>query len=117
MHTKPAYAIGYLREVTFGADIIEYMQRIDATLAEHGGHFLVHGGALTPCEGQWDGDLVVIGFPDRDSARRWYDSPAYQAILPLRTRNSDGMVTIVDGVGPGHRATDKLAELLSPDRG
>ena len=48
--------------------------------------------------------LVVIVFPDADAARAWYDSPAYQEILPLRTRNSDGVTLIVDGVAAGYRA-------------
>lgn len=42
----PAYAIAYLRQVDFGEAIVDYLQRIDATLAPHGGHFLVHGGQL-----------------------------------------------------------------------
>ena len=65
----PAYAVAYLREVDLGEDIVEYLQRIDETLAPFGGHFLVHGGALTPLEGTWDGDLVVIAFPDRSASR------------------------------------------------
>ena len=54
-------------------------------------------------EGEWPGVLVVIGFPDLDAARAWYYSPAYQEILPLRTRNSDGVTLIVDGVRRGTR--------------
>ncbi|WP_114905887.1 DUF1330 domain-containing protein [Ornithinimicrobium murale] len=107
----PAYAIGYLREVRFGEEIATYMQRIDATLAPFGGHFLVHGGALSPLEGEWDGDIIIIAFPDRDSALAWYGSADYQELVPLRTSNSEGIVTVVDGVQPGHRATDKLAEV------
>jgi uncharacterized protein (DUF1330 family) len=26
--------------------------------------------------------MVIIGFPDRASANRWYASPEYQAIVP-----------------------------------
>ncbi len=113
MTTTPAYALGYLRNVDFGAEIIEYLQRIDATLAEHGGRFIVHGGRLTPFEGEWDGDLIVIEFPDRAAAVTWYESDAYQAIAPLRTEHSESMTAIVDGVGAGYQATDKLAELLA----
>ncbi|WP_256837791.1 DUF1330 domain-containing protein [Ornithinimicrobium faecis] len=108
----PAYAIAYLREIQFGDQIARYMRCIDATLEPFGGQFLIHGGALSPQEGEWDGDIVVIAFPDRESALAWYASPAYQAILPLRTDNSTGIVTIVDGVAPGHRGADKLRELL-----
>ncbi|MDP3890765.1 DUF1330 domain-containing protein [Nocardioides sp.] len=111
--TPQAYAVAYLREVDLGPQIIDYINRIDETLAEFGGRFIVHGGQLTPLEGTWDGDLVVIEFPSRAAALEWYDSPAYQAILPLRTEHSDGIATIVDGVQPGYRAADKLAQLLT----
>lgn len=109
----PAYAIAYLREVDVNEQIVDYIERIDETLAPYGGHFLVHGGALTPIEGDWDGDVIVVAFPDVTAARAWYDSAAYQAILPLRTRNSQGIVAIVEGVPAGYRAVDKLSQLLA----
>lgn len=111
--TTKAYAIAYLRDVDVNEQIAEYIERIDATLAPYGGRFLVHGGALTPLEGEWTGDLVMVEFPDSTAAREWYDSPAYQAILRLRTDNSDGMTAIVEGVPTGYRAVDKLAVLLA----
>ncbi|WP_193606763.1 DUF1330 domain-containing protein [Nocardioides lijunqiniae] len=109
----PAYALAYLREVDLGAEIIDYIGRIDATLAPYGGRFLVHGGPVTGIEGTWDGDLVVIAFPDRAAAQQWYDSPAYQEILPLRVEHSQSIACIVDGVPTCYQATDKLAELLA----
>jgi uncharacterized protein (DUF1330 family) len=112
----PAYAVAYLREVRFGEEIIDYLQRIDETLAPFGGRFLVHGGAITPAEGTWDGDLVVISFPDRDAATQWYESAAYQAILSLRTENSSSIAAIVEGVTPGYRAVDGLADMLAHGR-
>lgn len=111
--TVPAYAIAYLREVDFGDAIIDYLQRIDATLAPYGGRFLVHGGHLVGIEGEWDGDLVVIRFPDRTSAQEWYDSEAYQAILPLRLDHTRSIAALVDGVPDGYQATDGLAALLA----
>ena len=115
MSTIPAYAIGYLRDVRFGDDIIGYLERIDESFAPFGGEFLVHGGAMSPREGEWDGDIIIIRFPSSSAANRWYDCPAYQEILPLRTDNSEGIVTIVEGVLPGHRGVDKVAELLGSD--
>lgn len=112
MSTHPAYAIAHLRNVDLGAEIVEYIERIDATLEPYGGRFIVHGGALTPIEGEWDGDLVIIEFPGADAARAWYDSDAYRAILPLRTEHSDSVTCIVEGVPAGYRAVDKLATLL-----
>jgi uncharacterized protein (DUF1330 family) len=40
--------------------------------------------------------------------RDWYNSPAYRAILALRTGNSNSDVIFVDGVEHPHKATDVL---------
>ncbi len=108
----PAYALAYLRDVDVNEQIVDYIERIDATLAPYGGRFLVHGGDLTPVEGSWDGQLVIIAFPSSGAARAWYDSADYQAILPLRLDNSRSMATIVEGVPAGYQATDKLRDLV-----
>jgi uncharacterized protein (DUF1330 family) len=105
----PAYAIAHLRSVQVGPEILEYLQRIDDTLEPFGGRFLIHGATPEVLEDAFPGVLVVIEFPERETAHAWYASNAYQAILPLRTENSDGTAFIVDGVKPGHRATDAVA--------
>lgn len=104
-----AYAIAHLTEVTMGPAIVEYLERIDETLAPFGGRFVIHGGPVDALEGDWTGDLIAIGFPDREHARAWYASPAYQAIMPLRAKNSVGSVILIDGVPADHKATDILA--------
>ncbi|MGF1629031.1 MAG: DUF1330 domain-containing protein [Kiloniellaceae bacterium] len=103
-----AYAVADLHNVKMGPAIVEYLEKFDATLAPFGGRYIVHGGAKTVLEGEWPGDIVIVAFPDRESARAWYASPAYRAIAALRTDNSDGDVVLVDGVADGHRATDIL---------
>jgi uncharacterized protein (DUF1330 family) len=104
-----AYAIAYLHSVRVGPDIVQYLERIDATLEPFGGRFIVHGGPADVREGELPGDLIVIEFPDRERATAWYESPGYQEILPLRTRNAEGVAVLVDGVPADHRATDVLA--------
>ena len=103
-----AYAVGCLHDVTMGPPIVEYLQRIDATLAPFGGRFIIHGGRTHLLEGEWNRDLIVIAFPDLAAARGWYDSPAYRAIARLRTDNAKGAVFLIEGVDAGHRATDIL---------
>ncbi len=105
-----SYAIAHLHEVAMGPPIASYLETIDATLVPFGGRFLIHGDSLTRIEGDWPaGDLIVIAFPDRARLEGWYASPAYQAILPLRTRHSTGDVVFVDGVEPDHRSVDILS--------
>ena len=105
----PSYAVAHMRQVTMGPAVVEYLQRIDATLAPFGGRFLVHGGDVEVVENDWPGHLIVIEFPDRRHMRGWYNSPAYQAILALRTDKSQSDVIFVDGVEHPHKATDVLS--------
>ena len=105
----PAYAVAHMRQVSMGPAVVEYLQRIDATLAPFGGRFIVHGGEVEILEGSWPGFLIVIEFPDRNRVSAWYNSVAYQEIVTLRTDNSESDVVMVDGVGSEHKATDVLA--------
>ena len=102
------FAIAHLRAVRPGPAIVEYLERIDATLEPFQGRFLVHGDRGEIVEGDWPGFAIVIEFPDRGRARGWYESRAYQEILPLRLQNAEGDVLFVDTVAPGHKATDVL---------
>lgn len=103
------FAVGHLRNVEMGPEIAAYLQAIDATLAPFHGRFVLHGdGNRHILEGDWHGDLIMIAFPDRRAAEDWYGSPAYEEILPLRSRNSNGTVMLIDAVADGHRATDIL---------
>jgi len=105
----PAYAVAHMHQVTMGPAVVEYLQRIDATLAPFGGRFIVHGAEVEILEGSWPGFLIVIEFPDRNRVSAWYNSVAYQEIVTLRTDNSESDVVMVDGVGGEHKATDVLA--------
>ena len=105
----PAYAVAHMRQVTMGPAIVEYLERVDATLAPFGGRFLVHGGRIEVVEGTWPGHLIVIEFPDRARADAWYHCAAYREIVALRTDNSRSDVILAEGVGSDHRATDVLS--------
>jgi uncharacterized protein (DUF1330 family) len=103
------YAVAHMQTVDVGPAIVEYLERIDATLAPFEGRFLVHGATPDVLEGEFPGHLIVIAFPTRAQAEGWYGSPAYREILPLRLEHSTGPAVLVDGAEPGHRATDVLA--------
>ncbi len=106
-----AYAIAHLRTPQINPDVLDYLDRIQATLDPHGGRFLVHGATVEVKEGPWPGTVVVIEFPGIDEARAWYDSPAYQAILPLRTNHIAGEAILVDGVLAGYDPANAAAVL------
>ena len=106
-----AYALAHLREIDPHPEILEYLERIQATLDPFSGKFIVHGGATDIREGTWPGNIVIIEFPSMAEARSWYESPAYQRILPLRTRHIAGDTIFVEGVEPNHNSAKMAAEL------
>ncbi len=64
---------------------MEYVARVPETLAPWGGELLMRGQRTQVLAGQpGHPNIVVLRFPDRDAVAQWYDSPAYQALIPLR---------------------------------
>jgi uncharacterized protein (DUF1330 family) len=109
-----AYALAHLREIDPHPDILKYLERIQAILDPFSGRFIVHGGAIDVREGAWPGNLVIIEFPSMGAARSWYESPAYQRILPFRTSHIASDTILVEGVEPDHdsaKMADEKAEV------
>src|SRR5215218_2860501 len=103
-----AFALAHLRTPQPHAEVLEYLEKIQATLDPFSGRFRVHGAEVEVKEGSWPGTLVLVEFPSMAAARAWYDSPAYRRILPLRTRHIEGDTLLIEGVGPDHDSA-KLA--------
>lgn len=100
-----AYALAHLRpQPPLHDDIFIYMERIQASLDPFGGRFLVHGTNPEVMEGPVEGSYVLIEFPDMDKAHGWYESDAYQAILPMRIDNMEGTAVLLHGVPDGYDA-------------
>ncbi|MDH3704093.1 MAG: DUF1330 domain-containing protein [Alphaproteobacteria bacterium] len=77
----------------------KYQAEVPATIAKHGGKYLVRGGDVTPTEGNWQPDrVVVLEFPDMATLKTWYNSEDYQAIIGFRTDAAEGDMIFVEGV-------------------
>lgn len=112
----PAYAIAHLQEAAPHPDTAEYIERVTATFVPFGGRFLVHAAQHEVKEGSWPGHVVVIGFPSMTEARGWWDSPAYRAIAPLRSRHVSGDIILVPGVPAGYDPTATASALREASR-
>ena len=108
-----AYALAHLYDPHTNDEVLDYIERIQSTMDPYGGRFIVHGAQVEVKEGPWPGTVVIIEFPDVESARRWYDSDAYQEILPLRTEHSRSTAGLLRGVPKDYRAVNKLEELMA----
>jgi uncharacterized protein (DUF1330 family) len=95
----PAYVIADV-QVTDPAAYEPYRPLAAASIARFGGRFIVRGGRADLLEGEpLPERIVVIEFPDVDTARRWYHSEEYQRALKIRQAASRGRLILVEGAG------------------
>jgi len=92
-----AYIISQV-ETKPGPALDEYRRLAAASIARHGGTYLVRGGALEVLEGQWAGGAVVVAFPSAEAARRWYASDDYAEALKCRDDALSRNFVLVEGV-------------------
>jgi len=76
----------------------QYRAQVPATLAPWGAELLFRGLVNKVLAGPHaHTDTVVIRFPDAASVDGWYQSAAYQALIPLRSEAADlVLVSFVD---------------------
>ena len=93
----PAYLIAHL-DVHDAALFEQYRVAVPAVIEQFGGHYIVRGGGITGLEGPApELRIVIVEFPSREAAQDFYDSPAYQPLLAMRTAAAGGTVVIADG--------------------
>jgi uncharacterized protein (DUF1330 family) len=97
------YLINHLRipNGVPNAEALEYLENVEATFLPYGGKWLALDAPVKALEGGWPGSVVLMEFPDMDTAEKWYNSAEYQAILHLRTDNTIDDLILVDQVGDG----------------
>jgi len=91
----PAYVVAQVR-VSDPAAYEEYKKLSGPAVAAYGGRFLVRGGQIEMLEGESPAERVVlVEFPDAETARAWYDSEAYRAARAVRAPASQAVFTLV----------------------
>jgi uncharacterized protein (DUF1330 family) len=76
-----------------------YKAASPGAVAAGGGKFVARGGELTVLEGDWNPNrIVILEFPDLESAKRFYDSEIYQEAKKLRDGAANLRMVAVEGV-------------------
>ena len=77
----------------------QYAAAAGPTSKPYGGEYIARGGAVEGLENfEDDGKrVVVMKFPDMDSARNWYNSPEYQEAKKLRENAGFARFSLVEG--------------------
>lgn len=93
-----AYVISEL-EVLDEEKMQEYRRLAAASIAEHGGKYLVRGAQPQIVEGAVaKTKIVVVEFPSIQRAREWYTSASYARALTLRHEALERRLIFVDGI-------------------
>jgi len=77
-----------------------YRDLAAASIARHGGRYLVRGAEPRVAEGDWLGErrVVVVEFLTMERLREWYESEDYAEALAIRQTALDRRLIFVDGV-------------------
>jgi uncharacterized protein (DUF1330 family) len=97
MNAQPAaYVIGHIT-VKDADKWALYRSQVPATLAPWGGELVFRGKHIAVLAGEHrHPDTVVIRFPSREAADGWFSSPAYQALIALRSEAADLDLIVCD---------------------
>jgi uncharacterized protein (DUF1330 family) len=96
----PAYVISEV-EVRDAAGFEAYRTVAAKAIAQHGGRYLVRGGAANLIEGGPPPKIIiVVEFPTMERLREWYASPEYAEALKVRETALDRRLIFVEGVAP-----------------
>ena len=78
----------------------EYKALARPLAEQHGAVYLARGGAMDVVEDElWQPTrLVLLQFPDMDSARAFLSSDAYQPVKAIRNANAECTTVIFEGV-------------------
>jgi uncharacterized protein (DUF1330 family) len=86
-------------EVTDPVRYEAYKKLAPAAIAKYGGRYLARGGETIRLEGDWRPNrIVVLEFPDADTAKRFYASPEYGAARAERAGAANMNMVLVEGL-------------------
>jgi len=76
-----------------------YKKLAPPAIAKYGGRYLARGGATTCLEGDWRPNrIVLLEFPDVETAQRFYASPEYGAARAERAGAAKMNMILVAGL-------------------
>jgi uncharacterized protein (DUF1330 family) len=93
----PVYIVASIK-ITDREEYGKYQAGFLDIFARYRGELLAVSDEPQVIEGEWPFTrAVLIRFPDEAEARRWYESPEYQALSQHRWRASTGTVITFEG--------------------
>lgn len=93
-----AYIV-FIRESSVDEDALaRYSSMVPPTFTGRSVKFHAAYGRQEVLEGPEADGVVVLEFASWDEAKRWYDSPEYQAAIPVRREGASFRAILVEGM-------------------
>ncbi len=94
---KPGFVFAEL-QVTDPAGFQAYAAKVPPTLAPFHGRYTVRGKPDIKEGEASSAVMVVLAFDSLADAEGWYNSPAYQVLIPERQKSAKTRVMIIEGL-------------------
>ena len=93
-----AYVIANL-DVTDPKVFSDYGEQVLPVIKKFGGRYLVRGGNVENLEGEPGFKrLVILEFPDKTAAKKFYDSQEYAPLFTMRQASAESTLALVEAV-------------------
>ena len=96
---KPVYLV-----VDVKIDDVEaygkYKEKVKPLIERYGGEYLSRGGEINVLENElWEPTrMVLVKFPNKESAMNWYNCAEYQALKKIRIDNASSTSFFIEGL-------------------
>jgi uncharacterized protein (DUF1330 family) len=92
------YVIGQIKAFNDADAFAAYQCGAGPTVAQYGGKLVINSVKIESGDGDWaPAGMVLLEFESVEQARKWYNSPEYQAVVGQRFSSADSALIIVDG--------------------
>ena len=79
----------------------EFVERVPAVVEQYGGRYLARSAEASPMVGDWRPEwIVLIEFEGIEQVQEFFDSPEYQALVPIREKSATTRAIIVESYEP-----------------
>ena len=94
----PGYIIGQQKGIKDAAAFEGYQGAAGPTVVQYGGKLVLNTDKIQAGDGGWSpAGIVMLEFESVEQAKKWYNSPEYQAVIGQRLSSADSAVIIIDG--------------------
>ena len=99
MMAQPAYLVVDVK-IDDAEAYRKYKEKVKPLIESYGGEYLSRGGEINMLENElWEPTrMVVVKFPDKESAINWCNCEEYQALKKIRIDNATSTSFFIEGL-------------------